>query len=268
MSILLLPVELVAQILSHLPDVPSLSAAQRTSPYLYYAFRCFRVMILHQLSLRTVGDDLFPEAMAVLRAQRHAVNDETKVNTVMGVYVSWCRDGRSSLRVSDVFWRYDIGEAWRVHYVHRAVCFFADRYIRDASRRAYQMQQQEQEQEQEQRTNTTSAVMRMTMMPTAHEVLRVRRAFYRVQLYSDLFRSLDLACQAEPTSSSSSPGTQNKTDRSHQTEGFVRRFSALEVEQMVSVCEFLFRDIRDGKGPCCEHELERAMLTAVVYSLR
>jgi hypothetical protein len=252
MSILLLPVELGAQILSHLPDVPSLSAAQRATSYLYYAFRCFRVMILHQLSLRTVGDDLFPEAMAVLRAQRHAVNDETKVNTVMGVYVSWCRDGRRSLRASDVFWRYDVGEAWRVHCVHRAVCFFADRYIRDALRRAYQMQQQEQEHEQ--RTNTTTAMMMtMTMTPTAHEVLRVRRAFYRVQLYSDLFRSLDLACQMELTSSSSSPGTQNKTDRSYQMEGFVRRFSALEVEQMVSVCEFLFRDIRDGKEPRCGH---------------
>jgi hypothetical protein len=210
------PLELKQTLLSALSDVSSLRSAALSCSALYHAFLNAEEMITTQVVKNQLDADVLPEAAAALKSSRSQ---------------SWTRQGvidfvgqrlRSRMPPPN---SWTLSEALPLGNLHSSVERFASEFIAEM-------------------LNISSEFAYVDAPPgwpvSRHEMNRVQRAFYRFEVYCNLFRDPEVF---EP---------------SEIRDLFFFKFSHWENEQLACVHDYLFRAVCPGMNvldPYRESEL-------------
>jgi len=199
-----LPVELKQNLLSALTDASSLRSAALSCPSMYYAFVNAEELIISQVVKNQIDADVLPEAVVALESSRlqpwtrHGVMD----------FIRHHLHARTCLPRS-----WTLSEALALGRLHSGVERFAAEFMAEM-------------------LNSSSAFAYIDAPPgwsvSKNEMIRVQRAFYRFEVYCNLFRE---PMKFEPI----------------ETEGlFLCKFSYWENEQLACVHDYLFRAVCPG----------------------
>ncbi|GKZ37553.1 hypothetical protein AbraIFM66950_009139 [Aspergillus brasiliensis] len=211
-SLCTLPVELTQAILCHLPDLESLKSAQLTHSALYHAFLGAEDLITGEVLTREIPTDLFPDAVFAFNA-----------STVEG---RWARDKVQSIlyqhrnRQIPSSFRLTRKSAFAIYGLYRWVRYFARDFLATALADPWH-------------GLTHPAIP--SRPPTLTEECRVARALYRFEIHRHLFR------MREPYEGYSKDSPDFRVGE--QWGYYFRHFPVWELEQIMSVCEHLFRRI-------------------------
>ncbi|PYH33910.1 uncharacterized protein BO87DRAFT_58757 [Aspergillus neoniger CBS 115656] len=211
-SLCALPVELIQAILCNLPDLESLKSAQLTHSALYFAFIGAESQILKQILAQKIPTALLPDAFFAFDASTvEGVWTQDEVHSI--IYRHRTRQISSSFPLSPQ-------STFKITELYRWVRHFTRHFLRQAI--ADPMQG---------RTHPPMPLYQ----PTSSEECRVARALYRFEIHRHLFR------MREPYANYSKCSPDFLI--SDQWGYYFRHFPAWELEQILSVSEYLFRRV-------------------------
>jgi hypothetical protein len=153
-----LPTELKQLILSSISDFGTLKAAALSCPSLFTAFRCSVAATTKAVLLNQVGPDILPEAVARLESS------QLSSPRTMLAFVTFIANHLTIRRIPPS--TFSFADASAIAHFHNSVAYFA--------------------------TKCAKAILAKkdsspTTPPTTTEIARFCRAFYRFQIYNDLY---------------------------------------------------------------------------------
>jgi hypothetical protein len=189
-----LPLEAKQAILSALTDLTTLKATALTCSSLYSAFKNAEELIITQVLLNEVGIDVLPEAIIA-----HA----SKTGAKPEAFTSEHLQTRNPLR--KVRWKFSeaLPLSNSAKYVNYFACDFA-------------------------KSGLATKLDVSALDPSREELDRIKRAFYRFEIYSNIFPSMGPPEQRLPPIQNMAPAT------------FFENFSPWENEQLACVHDYLF----------------------------
>ena len=217
--LLALAPELKQAIFSQLPDVSSVVSVLLTCSSFYYTFLQAESLILTRILQRRIDTDIAFDAVAVWKAFKLGPSNLTwskeKVNDLMAVYD---KERRCSLSQE---WK--VQDALALDKVHNHIKFFADGLISSALALA------------------PGLAAKAHIPGASHpERNRVKRTFYRFELYCNLFRRRKLE-RRELSRNRLNP--EERFSHQEQRTIFFDRFPPWENEQFACVREYLFTQV-------------------------
>ena len=206
------PLELKQALLSALSDISSLRSAALSCSSLYHAFLSAEELITTQVVKNHIDADVLPEAVAAFNSSRSQSLDTQGVLDFINHH--FCS------RTSPDSWT--LSEALRLGSLHSTVERFASEFISEM-------------------LNTSSKFAYIDAPPgwpvSRHELNRIQRAFYRFEVYCNLFRDPKVF------------------DSFEIGDLFMFSFSHWENEQLACVHDYLFRVVCPGMN--VPHPLSR-----------
>ena len=201
-------IELKQQILCDLSDITSLRSAILTCSSLYHAFVDAKVLITTHVVASHIGPEVLPEAIAALQSSR--LQPRTRQNAQEFVH-----DHLHSRKAPPPL--SNLSEALALASLHHRVESFAAAFASEA-------------------LTKPSFVGDLDSMPeyppSLNEIHRIQRAFYRFEIYCNLFRE------------SKHPAFQIE----EQKDVFFSNFWPWKNEQLGSIQGYLFRVVSPGMG--------------------
>lgn len=211
-SLVSLPFELIQAILCFVPDVPSLRAVISTCTTLHRAFQNVERLVTERVLSNEMGSELMREASMMLESSR--------------LKNSWSKKAvedflrRQKLIITDetanLLRPWTLSGGIYVDRIYQHVRYFAADFASSALSAMFPLRR--------------SA---LTPQPSATEIYRMKRAFFRLELYCNLFRKYTTASEKRFTPQ-------------EQMELFLKQLPPWEVEQLVCVRDYLLRYIADG----------------------
>ena len=222
-----LPPELQTAILLYLPSTESLYNLIRASPRFHKVFNISKEVVLSQMVYTVVGLEALPDALAAVTGPR---------GTPRGLgltYLEKIIDIQTGYRVSiDKMECLPISTSLDLLRLEKSIKYHMARFTRYAQSNLSTCSQSV-------RPNNQLAVVCVRRDPLARtEEVRIRRAFYRVDLYCYLFHSSDRRSNNERH--------HVQIPTKHQEAVFLAKIPPWEVEEMACVWHYL------------RHELEKA----------
>lgn len=213
-----LPVELVRMLLSHLPDVASLQAAALSCPLFFYAFLKAEGTITTQVLLNHIDISVLPEAMIATESSLLRPHDpEPEGREAILEFVSRNLRQRPSL---PRYW--SLRNALDLSRLHFYVDWLAEQFSKQLL--------------------IKKPLSQTSSFPTRQERCRIERAFYRFEIYCNLFRETP---STKPILFCESPDVQSIV-YSEQKTLFFANFSPWENEQLGCIHDFLVRTVSPG----------------------
>lgn len=214
--LLSLPVELLQLIFSNLPSRKDIKVLALTSKALYLAFVDAEKLIAHQVLRNEIPPDNLPEAIAVLRSlqlRRSPDFSPAAIEPLLDKHFLNRAVSLSELTPADIL---------QLSGLQNLVNTFTELFVSEAATHA----------------PDGSAELRA---PSDAELARIHRAFYRYELYSNLFKS-------------------DKSDEmimqlGRQRDVFFSRFSPWENEQLASIYDFLARTVIPIFADVAQHDV-------------
>lgn len=197
-----LPLEAKQAILSSLTDIAALQATALTCSSLYHAFKNAEQIIVGEVFLNQVDIDVLPEALIA-----HA----SKSSTQAGGFAA--ENLRTRLLITNKRWK--ISEVLPLSNFSRYVNYFAVDFARKA---------------------LASSPRETASGPSREELNRIKRAFYRFEIYRNMVSTL------EPSS--------RRFLIAHRAPSliFMESFSPWENEQLACVHDYLYSILAPGKS--------------------
>jgi hypothetical protein len=202
-----LPMELKQMILSTLSDVSALKSTALTCSSFYSAFTSAEASITTHVLTNQLGIDILPEAIATLESQATSWTDQ-------GVY-DFLRKHLRSRSPPPKHQLWTLSQALQLGILNRCVQTFTEWFVSQALSQP----------------SGPGKLDHVPSYPPSHmEIARIQRAFYRFEMFCNLFRrAVDMDLQ-------------NYEKRLM----FLRHFSFWENEQLACVHDFLTRLITPG----------------------
>ena len=202
-----LPVELIQLILGALPDAVTLRALVLSHSSFYRAFITGKDFITFKVLLNQIVPNLLPDAVAVLESSRFRSWNRKLIQEFLADY----HQGRLSPSRT-----WTISDAVPVSMLHDDICFFMTDFVTVALA-----------------ANPVTGVPDVSPSPlTSREKFRISQAFYRFELYCNLFRE---RCWKD-----------NRFGPEEQREIFFDHYSPWENEQLACVHDYLYRRMVAG----------------------
>lgn len=219
-SLCSLPIEIKQVILYHLTDLSTLKAAILSHSTIYSAFTNKKASITIQVSLNSIPQDLFPDAVFAFHAStiegwtwsRRAMTQDWTRERVLSI-LDYHRNDRLPRTIS-------LKEAFAMKKLYRVIKFFTSDFIAAALARKPSTLPQH--------------------PPSSQEWNRVARSFYRFEIYRHLFRMRD-RCDYPGFDREKRPKRSLDFKEEEQWEVYYRHCAVWELEQLASVSEYLFR---------------------------
>lgn len=219
--------ELKCAIFTSLPDVTSARALALTSPSFYYTFLDSQSLILTQVLQNEITADLLHGAFAAYKACQIPVWTKQAVQHFLTEYF-----GDS---VPHKAHRWTLSEALHMSKVHSCVEFFAAEFASFALSKN--------------RTTRGS-----NAAPSFTELIRIKRIFYRFELYCNLFRKPrydqmlrgERNCLIQPS----------PLEAQEQRDIFFDMFSPWENEQLGCIHDYLIEEITVPFNDVAEHDVD------------
>lgn len=216
-SLVSLPFELIQTVLCFVPDIPSLRAVILTCTTLHRAFQNVERLVTERVLSNEIGSDLLREAYMVLESSR--------------LKNSWSKKAvEAFLRRQKLIFTDEttlLPRPWTltggiyVYGIYQHVRYFAADFASSALSKMFPL------------SSSANNGPTLTPQPSAAEIHRMERTFFRFELYCNLFRKY-------PTVS------EKRFTPKEQMELFLEQFPPWEVEQLVCVRDYLLRYIADG----------------------
>lgn len=206
-SLRTLPVELRQAILASLDDIRSVRAAVVSSPVFYRAFLGSKQQILSTILHRQIPQSLFSDALAVLESTH--LQPWTKEG-IQDFMTRWYKHRT----FAEPEWT--LQTALAVSEIQQHVDFFSLDFVSSALS-AHPL---------------TGVPDVCPKPPTARELTRVQNAFYRFELYRNLFREYKWR--------------QDRFTAVEQRDVFFAKYSTWENEQLACIHDYLFRRLSIG----------------------
>lgn len=204
-----LSVELLQMVLSELPDVSSLRAAALSCPLLYGVFLEADTTITTRVLLNQIDDSVLPEAeLAFLSSSLHH-GPEPKYRHVVVDFITQNLRQRPTPPSS-----WSLQKALQLERLHLCVSELTQKFVHT--------------------TLTTYPMTQSKCTATRLERCRIERAFYRFELYCNLFRMLPEIGAELPI-------------RVEQNKLFFACFAPWENEQLGCIHDFLVRAVSPGE---------------------
>jgi hypothetical protein len=212
-----LPIELKLKLLEQLPDLQALSALSQISKAFYSAFQYDKHNILSKILPRSMGQNVYADAVAVLHASRLNYTFENHQEIVGPFLVAYSKPEYAescskSLNPSDVQALADF---------HKTVCYFVDDFCRTTLRG----------------NPATGNDLGPIKPPSESERSRIARAFYIFELFCRLFRRPKHHMKGVKVRVLM--GTEEKTAL------FLSLFPAYRVEELTCVRDYMMRRLED-----------------------
>jgi hypothetical protein len=199
-----LPLELKQDLLAALADLASLRSAALSCPSMYHAFVNAEKLITNQVVNNQIDAAVLPEAVGALKSSR----PQPWTRQGVGDFIHHHLQARTYLPHS-----LTLSEAWALGRLHSGVERFAAEFIAEM-------------------LNPSSVFAHIDAPPgwavSKNETNRVQRAFYRFEVYCNLFRGFQ----------EFQPGETEKL--------FLFNFSYWENEQLACIHDYLFRAVCPG----------------------
>lgn len=215
-SLVSLPFDLIQAVLCFVPDVPSLRAVISTCTTLHRAFQTVERLVTERVLFNQMGSELLREAYVVLESSR--------------LKNSWSKKAvedflqRQKLIITDqtilLLRPWTLSGGIYVDRVYQHVHYFAADFASSALSEMFP------------RSSVNNGPT-LALQPSASEVARMERTFFRFELYCNLFRKYTTVREKPFT-----PKEQMKL--------FLEQLPPWEVEQLVCVRDYLLRYIADG----------------------
>jgi hypothetical protein len=214
-----LPIELKLKLLEQLPDLQALSALSQISKAFYGAFQYDKHNILSKILPRSMGQNVYADAVAVLHASRLNYTFENHQEIVGPFLVAYSKPEYAescskSLNPSDVQALADF---------HKTVCYFVDDFCRTTLRG----------------NPVTGNDLGPIKRPSESERNRIARAFYIFELFCRLFRRPKHHMKGVKVRVLM--GTEEKTAL------FLSLFPAYRVEELTCVRDYMMRRLEDTR---------------------
>lgn len=216
-SLVSLPIELIQAVFCLIPDVPSLRAVISTCTTLHGAFQNVERLVTERVLSNEIGSEMLREAYVVLESSR--LKNSWSKKTVEDFLQ------RQKLIITDETtlllrpWTLSVGIY--VDKIYQHVHYFAADFASSALSEMFPL------------SSTANNGLTLTPQPSASEIHRMERTFFRFELYCNLFRKYPTVSEKRFT-----PKEQMKL--------FLEQFPPWEVEQLVCVRDYLLRYIADG----------------------
>jgi hypothetical protein len=204
-----LPLEAKQAILSALTDIESLRATALTCSSLYHAFKHAEDLIIAEVLLNEIDVGVFPEA---LLAQKSTVR--TKIHGFAAEHLQTRQPVIPKKR-----WRYS--EVLPLGRLAKCINYFAGDFA----------------------SNTLAARPPVTLPPSREELNRIKRAFYRFEIYSNIFDGM-----SPPSWASQSLVPQGQVQLTPWAI-FFASFSPWENEQLACVHDYFVTLLAPSKFP-------------------
>ena len=220
----LLPPEVNQGILSLLPNVASVNSAVLTCTSLYQAFRNSEWIILTKVLKQLIHPDTAFEAFLASRASildREFKASSDPWNTEKAREVLRLYDGERS---SSLIFQWTLRDALALSKLHEHACFFAGDFASSALSIDLK----------------GASLSGDEMRPSASEMHRIQRTFYRFEIYCNLFRVRERRGCYGPRILLKPEQRIIPTDQQMM---FFRRFPPWENEQLACVRDFLFNQV-------------------------
>ncbi|KJK79987.1 hypothetical protein H634G_04226 [Metarhizium anisopliae BRIP 53293] len=212
-----LSVELLQMVLSELPDVSSLRAAALSCPLLYGVFLEADTTITTRVLLNQIDDSVLPEAeLAFLSSSLHH-GPEPKYRHVVVDFITQNLRQRPTPPSS-----WSLQKALQLERLHLCVSELTQKFVHT--------------------TLTTYPMTQSKCTATRLERCRIERAFYRFELYCNLFRMLPEIGAELPI-------------RVEQNKLFFACFAPWENEQLGCIHDFLVRAVSPAFNDIAEHDI-------------
>ncbi|PWY90395.1 hypothetical protein BO94DRAFT_593208 [Aspergillus sclerotioniger CBS 115572] len=218
-----LPLEITQAILCHLPDLETLQSTVFAHPALSSAFTEHKEYILHQILSHTIPPELLPDAILAFNASTIEADPWTR-ERVLSIL-----DEHKSRQIPPSF-RLTVKTAFSMQTLHRQVHAFTSEFLSTALSQMFFI-------------GFPSSVS-----PSYTEECRTARSFYRFEIHQHLFR------MREPRAGFNKPSPDFRL--AEQWNIHYRHYPVWEVEQLMSVCDFLFRTIARPFREIAERETE------------
>lgn len=212
-SLLSLPFDMILAIFCFIPDVPSLRAFISTCTTLHRTFHNDERLVTESVLLNQMGCGLLREAYMLLESShlkscwsKKAVEDfvqRQKVIVTTGLRGSWTLSG-----------------GIYVDKIYKHAQYFAADFASSACSEMYPL-------------NSGNGDQTVPPPPSASEIHRMERNFFRFELYCNIFRNYKTV-------------NEKRFSPEEQREVFLKQFPPWEVEQLVCVRDYLLRYIADG----------------------
>ncbi|PVH92818.1 hypothetical protein DM02DRAFT_619692 [Periconia macrospinosa] len=214
----LLPMELQQNIFLHLHRTDDISAAALTCRSLLLAFLDAKSVIENKVLRNEIRRDVLPKALAVLKSARMLRQSQRSVLSIQEFL-----EENFTFR-TEPHWQLPSTDVYALSRLNGIITRFARRYI------SYALKESPRRQEDVERR------------PSKDEVARVHRAFYRFELWCNLFKT-------------------HKTNETilepdQQREVFFDRFSPWENEQLACIYDYLARAILPAFNDVAEHDVD------------
>lgn len=218
-SLCSLPIEVKQVILYNLTDLSTLKAAILSHSTIYSAFINKKTPITVQMSLNSIPQDLFPDAVFAHNTStieswtwsRRAMTQDWTRERVLSI-LDYHRNDRLPRPIS-------LKEAFAMKKLYQIIKFFTSDFIAAALARK------------------PSTLLQHP--PSSQEWNRVARSFYRFEIYRHLFRMRDSYDYGSDRFKRPKHSLDFKGEE--QWEVYYRHYAVWELEQLASVSEYLFR---------------------------
>lgn len=210
-----LPFELICMILWNVSGVHALQAARQSSPVFYRVIPNLNEGIVRRVFFNHVHPSILPEAnvaLAASRIQNTPRGEDVDLKTFALLLAYETQGPIEQILISG----WSLRDAIEVGQLHCAVDIFTRRFITKA-------------------LHSRSGSYESAAPVTRLERLRIERAFYRFEIYCNMFRP-----------ASSNYGGRD-TFRSPEKYAYFRHYEPWEVEQIGCIHDFLVRTIEPGK---------------------
>lgn len=217
-SLVSIPFDMIQAVLCFLPDVSSLRAVISTCTTLHRAFRNVERLVTERVLSNQMGSELLREAYMVLESSglkkswsKKAVEDFLQRQKLIII------DQTTQLRRPLTF-----SGGIYVDRIYQHVHYFAADFASSALSKMIPL------------SSSANNGPTLTPQPSASEIHRMERTFFRFEIYCNLFRKYKTLSEKRFTPK-------------EQMELFLKQFPPWEVEQLVCVRDYLLRYIADGR---------------------
>lgn len=216
-----LPTEVKQTILCHLPELHALKAAILSHSSLHSAFLDRKESIALRVLLNFIPHELLPDAMLAVEAS--SIEGWTWSNKAMSQ--DWTRErvlsilDRHRRRGSNIPKSISLNDLGSMQKLYQVIKTFTSDFITAALSRNPALSQ---------------------YPPSSQEWNRVARSFYRLEVYRHLFRNRD---DYDYRDRFERPKTSLDFEEEEQWDVYYKHYAVWELEQLVTVAEYLFRRI-------------------------
>ncbi len=217
-----LPVELHLCVLKQLSTVQDIYSLIRASPQHYRVFFSYKQDILSTVIGRMLGPEIFVDALAVVEA-----SDPRYQNDDREIVLAFLRRYKDARDLNHLNQKVTPSTATAVCRLNHAVEYHIKDYTRRATAILTQCTKTASFVESERRPNSSTSCIWETEILSAVEKERLRRAFYRVELFEHLFRD----CKKR--------APEMKFSDEEKADLFLALFSSSQIEEIACIRDYL-----------------------------